>query len=507
MSKRSAIMRADVLASNMTATKAAVLRNVLHRHRAVAPMLGREQWRLFFETGAFNKQHDVDKVTFRAVTGNARQVQMARYQVAGQLQSWISNRANEFRDVVTTSTLAPEIKHALHTINVQQAWWCPGPVRMFEEKRPTGPVIADDTRRLARSIMRGVCRRHRRPDLSRISMWVDARAVTLAKPIEATQTGAVDYWARFVFDRQVINVPLLGNPYQRARNGDLAKGLMIIEDRESGTLRFGIATDIRAECARSRAVYQPQCEALPLDFGLSTMFATGEGDLLGRDWLTALKRYDERVAKIARGMQRRKQKPRQSRRYREAVSALRGWIKSEVNRVLNRLIEVRAPAKITLERLDFRNPTLSRRMNRILQNCGRSVIRAKLADLKDRLGIISGEFNPAYTSQTCSNPRCGYVDKRNRNGAVFCCRWCGKKLHADVNGSRNIGARRASPLGSVFLTKAKVLAELVTRFRERWLPAGGNGSTINLLAENDYFVSSLNVAIHGGRQGPLHEKQ
>ena len=507
MSKRSAIMRADVLASNLTATKAAVLRNVLRRHRAVAPMLGREQWRLFFETGAFDKQHDVDKVTFRAVTGNAARVQMARYQVAGQLQSWISNRANEFRDAVTTSTLAPEIKHALHTINVQQAWWCPGPVRMFEEKRPTGPVIADDTRRLARSIMRGVCRRHRRPDLSRISMWVDARAVTLAKPIEATQTGAVDYWARFVFDRQVINVPLLGNPHQRARNGDLAKGLMIIEDRKSGTLRFGVATDISAECVRSRAAYQSERECLPLDFGLSTMFATEDGDLLGRGWISTLGRYDARLTNIARGMQRRKQKPRQSRRYRETVTTLRGFIKTEVNRVVNRLIELKKPAELVLERLDFRNPAWSRRMNRIVQNCGRSVIRAKLADLKDRFGIASTEVNPAYTSQTCSRPDCGYVAKNNRVGSAFRCRWCGSKLHADVNGARNIGARRASPLGSVFLTKAKVLAELVTQFRERWLPAGGDGSTINLLAENDYFVSSLNVAIHGMRQGLLHEKQ
>ena len=37
-----------------------------------------------------------------------------------------------------------------------------------------------------------------------------------------------------------------------------------------------------------------------------------------------------------------------------------------------------------LERLDFRMPGLSRRMNRILTNCGRGVLRAKLQDLEER---------------------------------------------------------------------------------------------------------------------------
>ena len=47
-----------------------------------------------------------------------------------------------------------------------------------------------------------------------------------------------------------------------------------------------------------------------------------------------------------------------------------------------------------------------------MQNCGRSIIQAKLADLEDRFGITSTEVNPAYSSQSCN--ACGYVDKRNR---------------------------------------------------------------------------------------------
>ena len=113
----------------------------------------------------------------------------------------------------------------------------------------------------------------------------------------------------------------------------------------------------------------------------------------------ALRAYDQRITRIARGQQRHGRKPRDSARYRKAVAALRGWIRTEVGRVLNALVAAKRPATIVLERLNFQNPTLSRRLNRIIQNCGRSVIRAKLADFNDRFGITSSEVNPAYTSE------------------------------------------------------------------------------------------------------------
>jgi putative transposase len=72
-----------------------------------------------------------------------------------------------------------------------------------------------------------------------------------------------------------------------------------------------------------------------------------------------------------------------------------------VGRVLNALVASRRPAALVLERLNFQNPALFRRLNRIIQNCDRAVIRANLADFQDRYGIVSEEVKPAYTSQTC----------------------------------------------------------------------------------------------------------
>ncbi|CAL8477092.1 hypothetical protein [Caballeronia sp. S22] len=59
---------------------------------------------------------------------------------------------------------------------------------------------------------------------------------------------------------------------------------------------------------------------------------------------------------------------------------MRGWLESEVGRCLNRLVAVRAPAELLIERLDLRAPGLSRRLNRLSSNMGRVFIEAKLKE-------------------------------------------------------------------------------------------------------------------------------
>jgi IS605 OrfB family transposase len=135
-------------------------------------------------------------------------------------------------------------------------------------------------------------------------------------------------------------------------------------------------------------------------------------------------------------MQRLGRKPRESAAYRALVARIRGLIDTEVNRALNQLVARHQPRVLVVEKLDFREPGLSRRMNRLLTNCGRGAVARKLGALAERLGIEVHEVEPAYTSQTCS--ACGYVAKANRKGDKFACRHCGTRIHADVNGARNI---------------------------------------------------------------------
>ncbi|TLX16612.1 zinc ribbon domain-containing protein [Rhizobium sp. MHM7A] len=201
-------------------------------------------------------------------------------------------------------------------------------------------------------------------------------------------------------------------------------------------------TDVGEAFQAARDAYAANANGpLALDFGLKTLFATNEGDLLGRDFLRKLKALDETLSGIARHVQRSGRKPRTSKRYVRHAERTRGYIRTELNRIINRLIATRRPSRLFLERLNFRSSRFSRQMNRLLQNCGRSVLQTKLQALSDEFGIETTEVVSAYTSQTCSC--CGYVDKRNRpSQEQFSCKWCGNKMHADVNASRNIGSER-----------------------------------------------------------------
>jgi putative transposase len=63
-------------------------------------------------------------------------------------------------------------------------------------------------------------------------------------------------------------------------------------------LVIGLVSDMSDAFGASRFTYRPRQVEMVLDFGPATMFATGEGDLLGRDW-----RHDCLIAGLAARLQ------------------------------------------------------------------------------------------------------------------------------------------------------------------------------------------------------------
>jgi putative transposase len=447
------ILRCDVLPHAANAGKTRALRAVLSGYRRGAVLIAREQWRLFYETGRFNKQHrNPDEHGLKAMVGNAARVQMARYQVVGVLTGFLAVRADDFRRVVQRSTLSAETKHQLHTINRWQAWFSRTPLTMQD-----GTTISDDVRRLARQIMRGVLARHRRPDGLRINAMLDVRAATLAPAKTAT---AHPLWATVssMTKGQRIAVPLVPHAHFLARQGTRKTTIQLNEDCD-GQLTVGVVTDITAVVEAQKAAHQPRCEELALDWGLRTVFGTDKSNLLGRGFLDRLRVYDRRISALAAYRAKHGLRVRSPRCDRE-VRRLRGFLRETINRVLNRVVERDAPARLIVERLYFRRPELSRRMNRLLTNAGRALVQAKLTDLTERFGIEVVEVQAAYSSQECAD--CHYVDAKNRSGPQFRCRACGITRHADVNSPRTLRSRRSRLVsGGVGLTKAATLRTLV----------------------------------------------
>ena len=453
--KPKAIYRTDLLPHRMNTGKAAKVRALLSAWRSVAVAQASEQWRLVFTMGRPNKKHNVSRTGYDVL--GTSYGQMVRWQVVGQIESWLSNRANDFRDLVHRSSLAPEIKHQLHFINRWQAWYQPTPLVMKD-----GTEIPAETRKLARTIFRHLRNRHRKPNLARASMLIDQRCITAAP---ANRAIAFPLWARLstLEKGKRIEVPLTSHAHFEKRQGNRAASVQVVE--RDGKLAFGLMTDIAGACSVSREAYRPKVEAIGLDLGLKTLFATDRGDLLGQGWLARLQEYDRKITRLAKYRQRHGKKVR-SERYKRYVAQLHGYVRSEIGRILNRLVETHAPAEIVIERLRFQNSNLSKRLNRILSKFGKNEIARKLKDLEEHFGIVTTEVSPAYTSQEDS--ACGYVDKLNRpRQAAFCCRWCGSKRHADVNAARNVLARRSCGETHSWRPKQAILADLVSQFNER----------------------------------------
>lgn len=483
--------------------KIRALLDVLAAFRDAAPDVSADQWRRFFEEGRFRKMVSAaeEAPSPRLVRAKARigvvRMQMLRYQVVGQLKSFIASRANDYCEMVVRSSLEDDVRHKLQTIGKADACFSREPVVMRSGARK-GEEIAPEIRALVRSIMRAVLARHRRPRFHRLNSWIDQRQVEVIRKA-ANETGGAHtplwvrirgmYAAKGKNDRTLttqvgIAVPLRSYHFFDERGGALAKRVQLIErpasahtmkagrsthrlaDGRPGKLVFGLVSAMEAAFTESRHTFQPAREEMALDFGLSTMFATPDGDLLGRAWFDQLRVHDERINGLARKLQRQGLRPSRSRSYRARVSAFRGFLKAEIGRVLNRLVMMKRPAHIIIEKLDFTAPGLSRRLNRILSRSGRSVIRAKLKDFEERFGITFSEVNPDYSSQTCSS--CGFVAKGNRRSqSEFSCRSCGHEIHADVNAACNLESGCSAFDREARLTKAQSLEATVRRHLER----------------------------------------
>ncbi len=219
---------------------------------------------------------------------------------------------------------------------------------------------------------------------------------------------------------------------------------------------------------------------------------------LSEVFYSKVREYADKIDRIQREMQRRGEKPTESKRYIRLQHRLSEYVKNEVRRIINRVIELYKPQRLILE--DLRG-FLQRVINNFPKTVKRVLIRFGFGELKRKLKEVSEEYgievifvNPAYSSQACSN--CGYVDKENRKTrSEFECKLCNKQLHADVNASRNLLSRAKWSLHlhrmekaltkqvEVFLKNLYRNNLLSERFRCLWSKALG------LIEKNSYFQS------------------
>jgi putative transposase len=171
-------------------------------------------------------------------------------------------------------------------------------------------------------------------------------------------------------------------------------------------------------------------------------------------------------------------------------------MKKQINRLFNRIREIYLPAEIVVEKLDFRNLNLSKRMNRLLSSFGKACIVVKLKAMEEEFGIVARYENPAYTSEQCSV--CGYVDKNNRKSqSVLECKFYHSIIYADVNAPRNLMKRSSLPAPfPLYMSHANILRALTKSFlgslssTER-MHHLRHSDAVSLLSANPYFAGNL----------------
>jgi putative transposase len=464
------MMRAFCMQHGANRAKVDRILDLFQAYPKAARQIAAVQWRFFFETGAFQRN-----VPIRIKSPlSARYRQTCQYQVVGMLDSFIANRANDYKDAVMgipAAILAPmDDRHTDFAWNDEDgrrvsytrvALLYLGKYKSWYRAAPTmkNMPIPADILRLARSIMRGVLARHRRPSMNAIQMVLDEKVARIEPTKSMAEHTPFAYWVKLATleTGKPIAIPIRTNAYYESIEGERRSCVQLNLDDQG--LRFAFIKEV------PKTAYVPLMEALGIDVGLRYLVATSEGDLMGRGLLDRLMVWDRQITALAANRQKQGLRVR-SPRYDALVARVRSFLKNEIHRVLNRLLDSRKPREIVIESLDLRSPGLSRRMNRLVQHFGRTVFRNVLAAKAEQFGVKVTEVNAAYTSQTCA--RCGYVDKKNRNGERFTCRHCSHTAQADTNAAVNILNRRSvAGMASRWVAQSAILGALVRQFLER----------------------------------------
>ncbi|RUM71433.1 MAG: transposase [Sulfurovum sp.] len=423
--------------------------NLLKEYRKVSDEISNRQWRYFYENGKFNRDLEVNSIKSKL---SKRYRQTAQYQVVAQLESYLGNRQNEFKDYLKNSNFDKETKIKLYYINRYKKWF-------YQSVTMQNSEIEQNIIKLSRIIIKNIFKKNRKPNPKFCNMALDAKVMeitpngvkkvkkseklkdengefilnksgnpkvktyTIEKEIEKS---SYDYWIKLstLEKGKKIYLPITTNNYFEGIKGDVSNFIQINFGQDIDKINGDLAlstlqkidyNDYKIDICLIKNIkkeeYQPKIDKLALDLGLNNLFATNIGELYGRNFSKLLKKYDEIVSLLAKNRQKQKLKTL-SKKYKKIINKIKAYLKNEINRVINNLIKNNRPKEIIVEKLNFTSPKLSKKLNRMISNFGKSIIEEKFESIKEKYGIEITQINPAYTSQECS--KCGYVEKKNR---------------------------------------------------------------------------------------------
>lgn len=385
---------------------------------------------------------------------SARYIQTISYQVVGILDSYLENRKNDFVKIAYSRFSKSDFIIKLLYINKYNLWF-------NNEIYMNGCLIEKEVVMIARKIIKHLFKVNSFPKFNNINMALDSK-VAVIKSKKNDKAKSFDYWISLssLEKGKTIKIPISTNKYFNSKVGALKNFCQI--NLVDGDIKISFLKNLESK----KDSYIPKVDKIGLDFGLKTLFTTSLGGYYNQNFMTKIQKYDDKITKLAKSRQKQGLKT-SSKRYKKLVSKLRNFLKNEIGRSINSIVSNHSPKEIVIEKLDFRSPKLSKRMNRLISNYGKKVINSKFEDIKQTYGIITTEVRAEYSSSGCNS--CGYVDKRSRKTQdKFECLFCENKANADYNASLNIKERSSLPLFSMnsFVKRKELLHKLNKEFIE-----------------------------------------
>jgi putative transposase len=145
----------------------------------------------------------------------------------------------------------------------------------------------------------------------------------------------------------------------------------------------------------------------------------------------------------------------------------------QINTALNQVLAERQPSVMVTEKLDIRSKAKSKKIARRVSLWTRRILKERVEFKASAEGFRREQVNPAYSSQTCPKPECGFVHAHNRCGDRFQCLHCGHMDDADRVAAANLKARLFDPEIHLDTPKVRVKEILLMRLNAR-LERGDN---------------------------------
>ncbi len=410
------------------------------------PVVGQHVWAQFLSGvhghASLSSYVGVDSVFCDTPLVNSMKQCMA-VAVEGQLKTWKSNLQGRITKLIMRAekySKAPALRHQLLWLNSMHLWQVPLSKQqaLLADSKAKTKVSHIDERcsKLLCRYLRMYLSRFKGPRFDNLPMQVN-RMSSVWKPTTKTTKTGVDHWLRVsTLERgHRIELPIRANAYAERFEGVQALTFSLVP--RDGNWYVKVCKELPK--AAARPIKGPM---LGLDTGMVNLVATSQGAIFGQGFNTKLRRWDDRLQHLTKGLQGAGVvRLSQAKRYRDFVHRMRAWITGEVKGAVNRALALGQPSTVVIEALNFsaQEGTLSKKMNRLVRRMGTGIFQQALAMKSEEQGFRLVQVNPAYTSQECVS--CDFISRKNRKGNDFRCVCCGKQAHADSKAARTLVKR------------------------------------------------------------------